>query len=330
MPYTMKEIAKLARVSQPTVSRVINGNQNVNPDIRKRVLKVIEEVGFQPNKAAQTLKNQNSNIIGVSVTSISNPYFIELIEAIELEARKIGYNILLHNCENNFLIERENLSNFIARQVDGAIVVPESNVNLGTLSTFHVPTIVLTAESEEFNSISISHEKGGTLAAEDFLNEGLTEFLYVGQGPLNKDAKLLGYSTAFHTNGIIFPEKNYIHHPTEVNNSIELAQIIEKQILMGCIKKNTTGILCGNDIIALQFITIALQNGYKLNQDYKLIGFDDTLLARSYGFSSIRQPIREMSTHAIQILLEVMNGKLATIHKIKLDPVLIKRNTLML
>ncbi len=131
----------------------------MNPEIRKRVLQVIEDVGFQPNKAAQTLKNQNSYIIGVSVTSISNPYFMELIEDIELEARKIGYNILIHNCENNFMIERENLNNFIARQVDGAIVVPESHDSLDILSKFKVPTIVITAENPIFNSISVSARK---------------------------------------------------------------------------------------------------------------------------------------------------------------------------
>lgn len=338
MKYNMKEIAKLANVSQPTVSRVINGNANVNPELRKRVLQVIESVGFQPNKAAQTLKNQNSFIIGVSVTSISNPYFMDLIESIEYEARSIGYNIIIHNCENNFLIEQSNIKNFIARQVDGVIIVPESPENLSILNTFNIPTVVITQENHEFNSISISHEKGGTLAADYFIQKGVKHFLYVGQGPYGNDLKLKGYQNELHSNGMDFVESNYIHHPTEMNNSIELEKAIEAYIeenldivFADSEKKREkdkhldVGVLCGNDIIAIQFITIALKYNLALNTDFYLVGFDDTLLAKSYRFPSIRQPIKEMSTHSIKLLLELLNHRITTINSIILDPVLIKR-----
>src|SRR5687768_6740011 len=131
---TMKEIAKLANVSQATVSRVINGNKSVNEEAVKRVLKVIEEVGFIPNNAAQTLKRSHSNIIGVCVTETFNPYFVELIDTLELEARKRGYNILLHNSKHNPITEWESIQNFIARQVDGIILVPNGEYNIQRLN----------------------------------------------------------------------------------------------------------------------------------------------------------------------------------------------------
>jgi len=329
MKYNMKKIAELANVSQPTVSRVINGNPNVNPEIRKKVLQVIEQVGYQPNKAAQTLKNQNSYIIGVSVTSISNPYFMELIEAIEYEARQIGYNILIHNCANNMMIERDNVKNFIARQVDGVIIVPESHDNLDELSKFKIPTVVITQDSDDYNSITISHEKGGTLAAEEFISKGVEDYLYIGQGPYGKDLKLKGYKEALNTNGLDFNEENYIHHPSEVNNSSELDQVIENYLDVNFNKfhKKTpsVGVLCGNDIIAIQFITIAGNKGITFNKDYYIIGFDDTLLAKSYRFSSIRQPIKDMSINAVKLLLEMVNKRITTKNSITLDPILIKR-----
>ena len=331
MKYSMKEIAKLANVSQPTVSRVINGNPNVNPDVKKKVLQVIESVGYQPNKAAQTLKNQNSFIIGVSVTSISNPYFMDVIEAIEREARIVGYNILIHNCDNNVLIEKENIKNFISRQVDGIIISPESHENLDILSKMKIPTVVITQNSEQYNSVTISHEKGGALAANDFIQHGIQNFLYVGQGYYEKDLKLKGYINELHMNGFDFNTLNYIHHKDEKNASIELEKVIESyikdnlNIFNNKSGKPIAGILCGNDIIAIQFISIAKKFNLSPDRDYYIIGFDDTLLARSYRFSSIRQPISDMSINAIKLLLKLLDNSITSINSITLDPILIKR-----
>ena len=91
---TMKEIAKKAKVSQPTVSRVLNGHKGVSEEIVNSVMKVVEEAGYVPNKAAQTLKRSSTNIIGICTREIYNPYFVEIIDSLELEARKNGYNIL--------------------------------------------------------------------------------------------------------------------------------------------------------------------------------------------------------------------------------------------
>lgn len=339
MNYNMKEIAKLAHVSQPTVSRVINGNTNVNPELRKRVLQVIESVGFQPNRAAQTLKNQNSFLIGVSVTSISNPYFMDLIESIEYEARSIGYNIILHNCENNILIEQNNLKNFIARQVDGVIIVPESDENLDILNNYKIPTVVITHVHSDFNSISISHEKGGALAADYFIRKGVQHFLYIGQGPYGKDLKFEGYKNELYANGMNFIESNYLHHPTETNNSIQLERVIHTYIKehLNTIftpslveghenAHSNVGVLCGNDIIAIQFITTAAKYNLTLNVHYHLIGFDDTILSKSYRFSSIRHPIHEMSTHSIKLLMELVSHRITSKNAITLNPLLIERS----
>ena len=107
----MKEIARLANVSQATVSRVINGNPDVNPELAERVWRVIEEVGYIPNQTAQTLKSNQSKLIGVSVSERYNPYFVELVDHLEDKARKLD-NIILHNSKHNPILEWENIQNF--------------------------------------------------------------------------------------------------------------------------------------------------------------------------------------------------------------------------
>lgn len=90
---TMAEIARLTGVSQPTVSRVLNGNKTVNPEIREKVLACAREHDFQPNVMAQSLVGSRTKLIGVIVTDIGNAFFADLVKYIEQEAGKAGYSI---------------------------------------------------------------------------------------------------------------------------------------------------------------------------------------------------------------------------------------------
>ena len=104
---TMTEIARLTGVSQPTVSRVLNGNTAVNPEIRERVLACAREHDFQPNVMAQSLVGSKTRLIGVIVTDISNSFFAELVKYIGEEARKDGYSLILFSSDYDLEKERE-------------------------------------------------------------------------------------------------------------------------------------------------------------------------------------------------------------------------------
>lgn len=104
---TMTEIAKLTGVSQPTVSRVLSGNQAVNPDIRERVLACAREHDFQPNIMARSLAGSKTRLIGVILTDISNAFFADLVKHIEQEAGKEGYSLILFNSNYDPGHERE-------------------------------------------------------------------------------------------------------------------------------------------------------------------------------------------------------------------------------
>ena len=102
---SIRDVAKLAGVSPATVSRVMNHTANVDEEKRKRVLDAIEETGFQPNELARALFKQSSKIIGVIVPSIENPFFSEIVNAIEEEAFSCGYRILI--CDSSGNAEKE-------------------------------------------------------------------------------------------------------------------------------------------------------------------------------------------------------------------------------
>ncbi|QGQ44339.1 LacI family DNA-binding transcriptional regulator [Metabacillus sediminilitoris] len=319
---TMKEIAKLANVSQATVSRVINGNKSVNEEAAKRVLKVIEEVGFIPNNAAQTLKRSHSNIIGVCVTETFNPYFVELIDTLELEARKRGYNILLHNSKHNPITEWESIQNFIARQVDGIILVPNGEYNIQRLNKLAIPTVIITKNRESLDSIGLDHMQAGKIAGENFIYAGHKKFGYIGTVP---DEKYLGYKSVLYENG--FELNSLINVKQTSTNNFLIQQDIEAYFNQAD-RLDFTCVFAANDIMALEFLKAAQKRGIRIPEDISLIGFDDTYLAKIMGISSIHQPIEEMVKTTIEILLNRIENEVSSEKiNIQLAPTLIERKS---
>lgn len=321
---TMKEIAKLANVSQPTVSRVLNGNLDVNEELAKRVRKVIESVGYVPNRAAQTLKRSQSYIIGVSVSQIYNPYFVELIDYLEMKTREIGYSIIFHNSKHNPLIEWENIQNFLARQVDGIIIVPSGDHNTERIRQLNVPTVVITQSSKYLDSVSLNHIKAGRIAAENFIKNGHKKFGYIGHP---NDEKFLGFESALYEKGLKFDQKNYI----EIDVNSTYSALTRKNIEDYFNKTDKLDFTCvntTNDIAAIEFAKLAQEKGIRIPEDISLIGFDDTYLSGIMGISSIHQPISDMVNSAVEILLTRIDHKMSSERvNILLEPSLIERNS---
>jgi LacI family transcriptional regulator len=325
MKMTMKEIAKLANVSQSTVSRVINGNKGVNEEAAKRVLEVIEEVGFIPNKAAQTLKRSRSNIIGVSLTETYNPYFVELIEKLELQARNNGYSILLHNANRNPILEWENVQTFQARQVDGMIIVPTGDYNLERISKLSIPSVVMTQNKMQLDSVGLDHVLAGKMVGEKFIHAGHRKFGFIGTNP---DDKVLGYKSVIIENGFHFDDKNYIQLEESSSNNFLMRRDIENYFNRTGNTIDFTCAFAANDIMAFEFMKAAEARGISVPDDLVIIGFDDTYLAKIMGISSIHQPIGEMVRMTFEILSDRMDEKVSPNPvQIKLTPTLIERNS---
>jgi LacI family transcriptional regulator len=321
---TMKEIAKKAKVSQPTVSRVLNGHKGVSEDIVNAVMKVVEEVGYVPNKAAQTLKRSSTNIIGISTREIDNPYFVEIIDSLELEARKSGYNILYHNSKYNPVTEWENIQNFVARQVDGIVIVPSSDFNLERISKLDIPTVVITQNKKMLDSVGLNHPQAGKLVGESFIHAGHKTFGYIGS--IRDDEKFYGFESALQENGFTFDPDNFLLVESS-NNSYMIRRYIEKYLDQSD-KLNFTCLFTENDIMALEFMKAAEKRQIRVPEDISIIGFDDTYLAKIMEISSIHQPVGEMVKTTFEILLGRINQEVSSgLVNIMIEPSLIERKS---
>ena len=123
---TMRDVAQAAGVSTMTVSRVINGQPGVLPETAARVERAIRRLGYQRNDTARQLrrKGQPTQIIGMLVDDLSNPFYATLTRAVEDAARRRHYVVLIGSSQDNLAREREVVAAFCARQVDGLILVP--------------------------------------------------------------------------------------------------------------------------------------------------------------------------------------------------------------
>src|SRR5690625_401822 len=118
MNVTIYDVAREANVSMATVSRVVNRNPNVKPATRKKVLKVIEELGYRPNAVARGLASKKTTTVGVIIPDISNVFFSELARGIDDIANMYKYNIILSNSDQNIDKEIQLINTMLEKQVD--------------------------------------------------------------------------------------------------------------------------------------------------------------------------------------------------------------------
>jgi len=182
---TMKQVAEKARVSTTTVSHVINNTRSVSDDAKKRVLDVIAELHYFPSAVARSLKNDKTNTLGMIIPNNSNPYFAELIQGIEDESFRLGYNIILCNSYDDPKNKRH-IPVFNGKRIDGLILVPSgSDTDLSLLlSDQALPKVLVDREISGVPAdfIEANQEQGGYLATRHLLELGHTNIACVS-GP---------------------------------------------------------------------------------------------------------------------------------------------------
>ena len=294
---TMTEIAKLTKVSQPTVSRVLNGNMNVAPDIRERVLACAKEHHYQPNALAKGLQGSQTYLLGVLLTDISNGFFADIAKAIETEAREHGYSIILFNSNYNTDSEREYLDVVRRYRVDGVLAVPmreTSDVWQGYAQNLDVPVVAVTRQTKGLDSVYVDHAEAGRMVARYLLHQGYQQYLFIGK---DYDLKYVGFRHTLSTQGKAKNVSNIVYQ-----NDKQMKAALSAYL--PC-QKQRLGIFAGNDIYALRILNFLRELQFIVPAEAGVIGFDDTMMARylNPGLSSVSQPVEQMAKEAVSRLL---------------------------
>ena len=133
MVATVRDVARKAGVSAMTVSRVVNDRPGVSAETRKRIEAAIAELNYAPSKVAGSLTSQKTELIGMIVPDVSNPFFGPIVRGAEQAARKAGYRLLLCNSESDLRLEKDYVADLVAHRVEGLLIAPVGDRSKGHL-----------------------------------------------------------------------------------------------------------------------------------------------------------------------------------------------------
>jgi LacI family transcriptional regulator len=310
MNITIYDVAREANVSMATVSRVVNGNPNVKPTTRKKVLDAIERLGYRPNAVARGLASKKTTTVGVIIPDISSIFFAELARGIEDIATMYKYNIILSNSDQNKEKELHLLNTMLGKQVDG-IVFMGGNITEEHVEEFKrspVP-IVLAAtmeESKQTPSVNIDYKQAAFDAVKGLLDKGHTDVAFV-TGPLhdliNQQEKLAGYREALDSAGQAYQEDLVVEGDYSYDSGIEAYEKLAE------LPKLPSAVFVASDEMALGVIHGAQDAGKSIPDHLEVVGFDNTRLATMVRpqLTTVVQPMYDIGAVAMRLLTKYMN-----------------------
>lgn len=310
MNVTIYDVAREANVSMATVSRVVNGNPNVKPVTRKKVLDVIERLGYRPNAVARGLASKKTTTVGVIIPDISSMFFAELARGIEDIATMYKYNIILSNSDQNKDKELHLLNTMLGKQVDG-IVFMGGNITPDHVEEFEkssVPIVLAGSieESGKIPSVNIDYEQSTFDAISEFAEKGHREIAFVTgplHEPINGEKKLKGYQRALEELGITYREELVVEGDYTYDSGIEaFEKLLENEV-------KPTAIFVGSDEMALGVVHGAEDKGFHIPNDFEVISSDNSRLALMVRpqLTTVVQPLYDIGAVAMRLLTKYMN-----------------------
>jgi LacI family transcriptional regulator len=310
---TIGQVARQARVSAQTVSRVVNGHLSVAPKTRARVQRVIDRLGYQPNVLARSLVHRRSHSLGVVTTGLE--YFgpSGTLVGIEHRASELGYAIqlsLLHRPQVEDV--GRVLNGLLSRQVDGVIwAVPEIGENHDWLRRrtpeLPVPIVFLSMQpSDGLPVVSVDNRAGGRMATEHLLAQGYRNIGLI-TGPMDwweASERRLGWEDALRAAGFRWDERQVFEGDWSAASGEKGFGHLAAQF------PEMDAVFAGNDQMALGLLEVAHRLGRQVPSDLGVVGFDDIPESAYFRppLTTVRQELRELGGTAVQQVASMISA----------------------
>ena len=308
---TIKDVAKYAGVSVATISRVLNEPEKVSEETKNKVLKAVEETGYQQNLFGKHLRCKRTNIILVMLTSVVNSFCAKILNSIDNEAKKHGYSIMICATNDDPKTEERYLNYVKNKFVDGMIVINStlSEAEMSELS--HRFPVIQCSEYADPNTtpfVTINNKKAAKDAVNYLIENGRKDILFVGVDDPNiisAKERLEGYKEALAENNIVYKSENVIFSNFGFRNTHKL--------MSDYLKNNVKydAIFAISDKMAAAAIVALQEKGFKVPEDIIVVGFDNTDISYIFNpsITTLAQPHKEMGKVAFDMLLDRINGK---------------------
>lgn len=325
---TIYDVAREAAVSMATVSRVVNGNPNVKPATRKKVLEVIDRLDYRPNAVARGLASKKTTTVGVIIPDVSNVYFSSLARGIDDVATMYKYNIILANSDNNSQKEIQVLNTLLAKQVDGIIYMGNKiSDELRTQFDRSKTPIILAGSVDpknEIGSVHIDYVAAVEEAVSDLITHDNKKIAFVS-GPLdeaiNSEYRLKGYKNALAKHNVSFDEDLVF----ETDYSYRAGEILWPAI----VSVGATAAFVGDDELAAGVMNGAQDAGANVPNEFEVVTSNNSKITEIVRpkLSSITQPLYDIGAVSMRFLTKLMNKEEVTEKVVELPYGFIKRSS---
>ncbi len=321
----IKDVAKRAKVSISTVSRVINGTANVRQELRERVIRAINELNYRSNPLARGLKGFPTRTLGLIIPDIENPFFPAMVRGVQDVANKNGYAIFLCNTDEDPELEKIQYFLLLEKKIDGLLLVT-SSMNISFLNKKSSTPVVLLdryVENTELSYVVVDHRKGMNLALKHLEKIGRKNVVFLGSKAVTSGAKERLESFIDYFKGTPNLRTRMIFGNYSQKSGANMTkELLEKRI-------DFDAIVCGNDLIAFGAIEVLEKQGIKIPDDVSVVGYDDISFSAYHSpkLTTVHQPTYELGEVAAHLIIDEIEKKKSEPKHIKLEPRLIVRET---
>ncbi|ENZ02110.1 hypothetical protein HMPREF1092_01345 [Clostridium thermobutyricum] len=327
---TLLDIAKAVNVSKTTVSLVLNNkNINVSEKTRKEILDTAKKLNYIPNSLARGLSTKKTNTIGFIVPDIENPYFSEMAKAIEVEAEKLGYSMILCNTLNSVEKEEKNARLLMSKLVDGVIICPigEKSNSINMLKINDVPFVVLDRKiigEKIINGVFCDNKYGIKLGIDYLIKNNKKSIGFIGGKREGRevDPRLTYFCEVANQYGILKKEIIFEEEISLIGGIMGTEKILKTE-------NKVDAIFYSSDIMAIGGIKSLMRKDISIPKDISILGYDNIGIC-SYiepELTTIGQPIYEMGKESLNLLIDIINSNASNGKEIILKPYIVERQT---
>lgn len=309
----MSDIAEKLNISKTTVSFILNGKakeKRISDTLVTKVLNKIAELGYQPNQLAKGLRTGKTNIIGLMVEDISNPFYSSIAKEIEEKAHQSNYKIIYCSTENDKNRAKEFLNMFTTLGVDGCIIAPTMGMedDIRNLVEIGMNVVLFDRKFENMSAdtVMVNNEEGMYNAVTHLISQDYSNIALVALAldKPEKEARIIGYQQAMKNHGLephVFPlpfKSNFHDYVKDIREILENG-------------KDFDAIVFGTNYLGISGLEAISELDLKIPDDLAVVSFDDHDLFRIHkpDITAIAQPIEEIAQTIINTLLKKLQGE---------------------
>jgi len=324
------DIAEVAGVSKATVSQVLRNAGRISPETRKQVLQVASKLGYVYNRAAASLRAGQSTIVGIGVSSLSNPFFAELVSGAADCLEEAGYFPMIVNVEDDLLRQQRFARTLRENMCAGAVLCLAPGTSTKLLNEWkaaiqHSVMVLRPPRAPLFDFVGVDNKEGSASATEHLVSLGHKVIAYIGGTSVStsREARVEGWRQSITSAGLA-PDDDLIEpcDATIAAGSEAVRQVLKR-------RPDVTAIVCHQDIVAFG-VTIGLRKQHiEPGKAVSVVGFDDIAMSADWdpALTTVSVTPRNLGREAAHLLLRRIAEPDAALQSIFIRPKLIIRDT---